>query len=100
MSIAHFVIGSLYSSEEIQSSLGVGNAGGVRVSLNEEKSPRRLVIMTSVADARQKSENHYQDRTEGDILVYTGAGREGHQTLAGVNSRITEQFEPHLCKQV
>ncbi|MFN0018481.1 MAG: restriction endonuclease [Pirellulaceae bacterium] len=94
MPIAHFDVGSLYSSDEIQVGLEVGNAGGVRVSLNDDKTPKRLVIMTSVEDARQKTENPYHDRTEGSVLVYTGAGREGDQTLAGVNRRISEQLEP------
>lgn len=94
MTIAQFTIGSLYSSDEIQAGLQVGNAGGVRIALNDDKAPRRVVIMTSVDDARQKTENPYHDRIEGNILIYTGAGREGDQTLAGVNRRITEQYEP------
>jgi hypothetical protein len=48
--------------------------------------------MTSVPNARQAKENPYHDRIEGEILVYTGAGREGDQTLAGVNKRIPQQL--------
>jgi hypothetical protein len=48
--------------------------------------------MTSVPNARQAKENPYHDRIEGDILVYTGAGREGDQTLSGVNKRIPQQI--------
>ncbi len=49
--------------------------------------------MTSVPDARREAENPYHDRTEGNILTYTGAGREGDQSLAGVNKRIPQQIE-------
>jgi HJR/Mrr/RecB family endonuclease len=86
-----FQVGSLYSSEEIQAGLGVGNAGGVRLSVADDGSVRRAVILTSVPTARQLSENPYHDRIEDDILVYTGAGREGDQTLAGVNKRLPQQ---------
>lgn len=82
----------MYSSEEIQRSLGVGNAGGVRVAVGNEGSVRRIAIMTSVPTARQASENPYHDRIEGDILVYTGTGREGEQTLGGVNKRLPQQL--------
>jgi hypothetical protein len=48
--------------------------------------------MTSLPTARQARENPYHDRIEGDVLVYTGAGLEGDQTLAGVNKRIPQQL--------
>jgi HJR/Mrr/RecB family endonuclease len=91
-----FVVGSLYSSDDIQTWLAIGNAGGVRVCLDDESNVRRMAILTSVPDARQSSENPYHDRTEGDILVYTGAGREGDQLLAGINKRIPQQLEQHF----
>src|SRR5262245_26851743 len=86
-----FRVSDLYSTNEIQYGLGVGNAGGVRLSLSEDGVPRRMVIMTSLPTARQASENPYHDRIEGTTLVYTGAGRVGDQTLAGVNQRIPQQ---------
>jgi hypothetical protein len=86
-----FAIGELYSSEEIQKSLNVGNAGGVRVSISSGGVVRRLVIMTSLLDTKLARENPYHDRVEGKVLVYTGAGRQGDQSLAGVNSRIPQQ---------
>jgi len=84
-------VGLMYSNEDIYKSLGVGNAGGVRVQLDRDQVVRRMVVMTSVPSARQARENPYHDRIEGDVLVYTGAGREGDQHLAGVNSRIPQQ---------
>jgi len=97
--INEFKLGQMYSSEEIQQSLGVGNAGGVRVAISSD-DVRRIVIMTSVPTARQAKENPYHDRREGDILVYTGAGREGEQTLGGVNKRLPQQLRdsfPMYC---
>jgi len=52
-----------------------------------------MVVMTSAASTAQRIENPYHDRIEGGILVYTGAGREGHQSLAGVNNRIPTQVD-------
>jgi len=87
-----FIVGDLYSSDELQRTLGVGNAGGVRLSLDVSGVPRRIAIMTAHTTARQASENPYHDRIEGRTLVYTGAGREGDQTLGGVNQRIPQQL--------
>ncbi len=87
-----FQVGQLYSSDDIQSALKVGNAGGVRMSIGDGGTVRRAVILTSVATARQATENPYHDRVENDILVYTGAGREGDQTLGGVNKRLPQQL--------
>jgi hypothetical protein len=86
-----FRVGEFYSNDELRHALGVGNAGGVRSSIGADGGIRRLVVMTSVPTARQAKENPYHDRIEGDILVYTGAGREGDQTLAGFNKRIPQQ---------
>jgi hypothetical protein len=47
--------------------------------------------MTSTPSARQLTENPYHDRIEGDTLIYTGAGKEGDQTLAGPNKRLAQQ---------
>lgn len=87
-----FRVGDLYSGEDIQNALSVGNAGGVRVSVAANGTVARTVIMASVLSAKQIKENPYHDRIEGDVLVYTGAGREGDQSLAGVNKRIPEQL--------
>ena len=89
--LATFRAGERYSSEQIQAVLGVGNAGGVRLSIAPDSWPRRMVIMTSAGMSQQSSENPYHDRIEGDTLVYTGAGRKGDQTLGGVNQRIPQQ---------
>lgn len=86
-----FEIGKLYSNEEIYRSLSVGNAGGVRAKTDKSGKVERLIVMTSVPSARQSKENPYHDRIEGDIVIYTGAGREGDQRVSGPNARIVEQ---------
>jgi hypothetical protein len=86
-------VGVLYSSDEIQTLLGVGNAGGIRVSVGDGGNVTRAALLTSVPTARQLSENPYHDRVEGDTLVYTGTGRQGAQLLAGVNKRLPQQLD-------
>ncbi len=85
-------VGELYSNDQIQAALHVGNAGGIRVRLSKEKTPRRIVVLTSKPGVRQASENPYADRIEDGVLVYTGGGREGDQSLAGVNKRLPQQL--------
>ena len=92
----NFHFATLYSSEEIQAALKVGNAGGIRMCVNDDGTVRRAVILTSAPTARQLSENPYHDRIENDILVYTGAGREGEQTLGGVNKRLPQQLDANF----
>jgi len=88
----HFQVGDLYANEEIQAALNVGNAGGIRVRLNDERQPQRIVVLTSSPDTRLQTENPYGDRIEDDILIYTAGGCEGDQTLGGVNKRIPQQL--------
>jgi hypothetical protein len=64
------------------------------MSIADDGSVRRAVILTSVPTARQLTENPYHDRIENDILVYAGARREGDQTLGGVNKRLPQQLPP------
>ncbi len=88
--IETLVVGELYTNDDVFTSLNVGNAGGIRVSL-QDKSVIRAVIMTSVQDSHAANENPYRDRLEDSVLTYTAAGKIGEQTLAGVNQRVIEQ---------
>jgi len=88
--IEELVIGQRYSNEEIFRSLGVSNAGGIRLSLRE-KVVARGVVMTSVENFHGVGENPYHDRLESGILTYTAAGKIGDQTLAGMNNRLIQQ---------
>lgn len=89
----YFFPGEVYSHEEIYRTLQVGNAGGIRLSADENGNIRRGVLLTSVPLARMKSENPYHDRIESDVLIYTGAGQEGNQALGGINKRILDQIK-------
>lgn len=90
-----FTVGELYTHEEVYRNLAVGNAGGIRPCITKDGTVRRLVLMTSEASGRALRENPYHDRVEGDVLVYTAAGREGEQRLAGINRRLLDQV--HLA---
>jgi len=98
----NFEIGKSYSNDGIYRSLRVGNAGGIRIQTSEDGSIRRAVLFTSVPSAKIAAENPYHDRLEGDVLVYTAAGRAGDQVLGGRNHRLLEQAEssfPIYCFQ-
>lgn len=86
-----FVVGELYSHEEIYRSLRVGNAGGIRFSAEDNGTVRRAAVFTANPEVKMPFENPYQDRVESGVLVYTGTGKEGHQQLVGPNRRIVEQ---------
>jgi len=88
-----FRVGQLYAIAEIQDVLGVGNAGGVRLSIRDNGEVHRAVVLTSPVTVRQARENPYHDRIENVVLVYTGAGREGDQSLSGVNKRFPQQLK-------
>ena len=88
--IEALVVGALYANDDVFTSLDVGNAGGIRLSL-QDKSVTRAAIMTSLQDSNSVSENPYHDRLENGVLTYTAAGKIGEQTLAGVNQRLIEQ---------
>jgi HJR/Mrr/RecB family endonuclease len=90
LTIDPFVVGELYSNEEIFRSLNVSNAGGIRLSLRDN-AVLRAVVMTAVRGVHGAGENPYHDRLESGVLTYTAAGKLGEQTLAGVNSRLIEQ---------
>ncbi|MFH0351741.1 MAG: hypothetical protein ACHBMF_07425, partial [Chromatiales bacterium] len=88
-----FRVDDLYSSNEIQKSLKVGNTGGVRACLAVDRSIVRFVLMINLLVGKSARENPYHDRIEGDVLIYTGAGKQGDQTLGGINKRIPQQYE-------
>ncbi len=86
-------VGQAYSNEEIYRSLGVGNAGGIRIKASPLGHVQRAVLFTSIPTPRQLLENPYKDRIEGDVLVYTGTGRSGDQVISGPNARLQQQVE-------
>jgi hypothetical protein len=88
-----FQVDQLYSNEEIYSSLGVGNAGGIRIKYSPLGNVKRAVLFTSIPTSRQLLENPDKDHIAGDVLVYTGTGRSGDQAISEPNSRFQQQAE-------
>lgn len=89
--VGAFRVGETYTHEEVYRGLKVGNAGGIRPCIGDDGEVRRLVVMTSEPSARILRENPYHDRVEGNVLVYTAAGREGQQGFSGINRRLLDQ---------
>ncbi len=96
-SVTEFVVGHRYTNDQIRYSLNLENLGGIRPSITKDRQLRHLALMTTTETARKfRTENPYEDRIEGDFLIYTAAGREGDQLLVGRNKRLLEQYEiPH-----
>lgn len=88
-----FQVGTTYTNDQIRFSLQIENLGGIRPALDSAKNLRHVAIMTAALDSGKVTiDNPYQDRIEGDILVFTGQGRTGDQQLSGRNKRLTEQY--------
>jgi HJR/Mrr/RecB family endonuclease len=85
------VPGELYTNDQIFRWFGVANSGGIRPSIGKDGKLDFIVLMTTRESANYKFVNPYHDKIEDGILVYTGAGSTGDQTLSGVNKRIVEQ---------
>lgn len=91
--VTEFEVGQKYSNDQIRFSLGVENLGGIRPSLDETGCLRHVAILTTSSLTKSnKADNPYHDRVEGDVLIYTAAGRRGDQVLSGRNKRILEQY--------
>jgi HJR/Mrr/RecB family endonuclease len=92
-SITQFVVGQKYTNDQIRYSLNLENLGGIRPSVGADSRLKHLAVMTALETARKrKQENPYEDRIEGDILLYTASGKEGDQRLEGKNKRLLEQY--------
>lgn len=91
--VTEFRVGEKYTNDQIRFSLGLENLGGIRPSVDAKKNLLHLAIMTAAEESgKLSSENPYNDRIEGDILIYTAQGREGDQLLSGRNKRLLEQY--------
>jgi hypothetical protein len=91
--VTSFTVGETYTNDQIRFSLDLENLGGIRPSLDSDRTVRHVAIMTAAEDSgRLQIENPYRDRIEGNILIYTAGGREGDQVLTGRNKRLVEQY--------
>lgn len=91
--LSEFVVGQQYTNDQISISLRVENLGGIRPSVDATRKIRHIAIITKLGGNGQNIlENPYQDRIEENILIFTGQGKAGDQSLTGRNKRIIEQF--------
>jgi hypothetical protein len=91
--LTEFIVGQKYTNDQIRYSLNLENLGGIRPSVSSDSSLRHVALMTTLETARKrKQENPYEDRIEGDVLIYTATGKRGDQLLAGKNKRLLEQY--------
>lgn len=91
--LTFFTVGETYTNDQIRFALDLENLGGIRPSLDSDRTVRHVAIMTAAEDSgRLQIENPYHDRVEGSILIYTARGREGDQDLSGRNKRLIEQY--------
>jgi len=91
--LTFFTVGETYTNDQIRFSLDLENLGGIRPSLDSDRTVRHVAIMTAAEDSgRLHAENPYRDRIEGNLLIYTAQGRAGDQALTGRNKRLVEQY--------
>jgi HJR/Mrr/RecB family endonuclease len=91
--LTFFTVGETYTNDQIRFSLDLENLGGIRPSLDSNRTVRHIAIMTAAEDSgRLQIENPYRDRIEGNVLIYTAGGREGDQALTGRNKRLIDQY--------
>jgi len=91
--LTFFKVGETYTNDQIRFALDLQNVGGIRPALDSKRNIRHVAIMTTVEESgRVPEENPYHDRIEGNILIYTGQGREGDQVLTDRNKRLIEQY--------
>ena len=95
--LQQFVVGQKYTNDQIRYALNLENLGGIRPSVGKGSQLQHLAVMTALETARKrKQENPYEDRIEGDVLLYTASGKEGDQKLEGKNKRLLEQYSSHV----
>ena len=91
--VSSFIVGETYTNDQIRFALDVENLGGIRPALDAKRNVRHVAVLTASSDSGKiKSDNPYNDRIEGDVLIYTAQGREGDQELTGRNKRLIEQY--------
>lgn len=91
--VSEFIVGQLYTNDQIRFTLHVENLGGIRPAVDGRGSVKHIAVLTAVEDlSKTIHDNPYHDRIESDVLIYTAQGREGDQQLRGRNKRLIEQY--------
>jgi hypothetical protein len=74
--LTFFTVGETYTNDQIRFWLDLENLGGIRPSLDSDRTVRHVAIMTAAEDSgKLQTENPYHDRIEGTVLIYTAQGR-------------------------
>ncbi|MDX6498059.1 MAG: restriction system protein [Blastocatellia bacterium] len=91
--VTSFRVGERYTNDQIRLSMDLESIGGIRPALDSRKHIRHVAVITAAEESgRLRAENPYEDRIEGDVLIYTAQGREGDQQITGRNKRLVEQY--------
>jgi len=84
--------GDVLSNREISRIFGVCAQRGIRYSGSLNDGIRHVVLITVLHKTPEESlRNPYNDRLEGDILLYTGEGRIGNQKMVRGNLVLKRQ---------
>ncbi|MEM2465703.1 MAG: YDG/SRA domain-containing protein [Candidatus Bathyarchaeia archaeon] len=86
--------GDFLSNREISRVFDVCAQRGIRYSGSLQKGIRHIVLITVLHKTPEESlRNPYNDRFEGDFLLYTGEGRVGKQKMVRGNLALRRQME-------
>jgi 5-methylcytosine-specific restriction protein A len=86
--------GDVLSNIEISRIFDVCTRRGIRYSGNLRTGIRHVVLITVLNKTPEESlENPYNDRFEGNLLLYTGEGRVGDQRMVRGNLVLKMQIE-------
>jgi predicted restriction endonuclease len=87
MEIKDLRLGDSLTNGQIMDIFGVGNMGGMR----RNAKSNTLVLLTKLSGyTDNKKLWQYGDRWQGDVLLYTGMGQQGDQTLTSQNRTVNE----------
>ncbi|MEM2386243.1 MAG: hypothetical protein QXO67_04595, partial [Candidatus Bathyarchaeia archaeon] len=87
-------IGEILSNTEISRIFNVCTRRGIRYSGSLKTGIRHVVLTTVLNKTPEESvENPYNDRFEGENLLYTGEGRLGDQQMKRGNLGLKMQME-------
>ncbi|MEM3565450.1 MAG: YDG/SRA domain-containing protein [Candidatus Bathyarchaeia archaeon] len=85
--------GDVLSNLEISRIFDVCAQRGIRYNGSLKKGIRHVVLITVLHKTPEESlRNPYNDRLEGDILLYTGEGRVGNQKMKRGNLALKRQM--------
>ncbi|MCS7124873.1 MAG: YDG/SRA domain-containing protein [Candidatus Bathyarchaeota archaeon] len=86
--------GAVLSNREISRTFNVCTRRGIRYSGSLKTGIRHVVLTTVLSKTPEESvENPYNDRFEGESLLYTGEGRLGNQRMERGNLALKMQME-------